>query len=45
MDDVTAALPAAEPDSAFDAMFSAALEHSRAVDEAHNVDHLLRSQP
>ena len=44
MDAATAALPAPAPDPDFDAMFAAALGHSRTVEEAHNFDHLLRPE-
>jgi hypothetical protein len=45
LEDLTAALPAPAPGDGFDAMFAAALEHTSAVEAAHNFDHLLRPQP
>jgi hypothetical protein len=42
LEDLTAALPTPAPDDGFDAMFAAALEHTRVVDEAHDFDHLLQ---
>ncbi|MCR6488378.1 hypothetical protein M8542_36665 [Amycolatopsis sp. OK19-0408] len=44
MDEVTAALPAPAADDGFAGMFAAALAHTQAVDEAHNVDHLLQAR-
>ncbi|MEV7043692.1 hypothetical protein [Amycolatopsis sp. NPDC051061] len=45
MEDVTAAVLVPAPDPDFDAMLAVALGHSRAVEEAHDFDHLLQARP